>query len=335
MADDNTPVFQIQRVYLKESSLEQPNSPAILLEQEQPSVDIQLGINANPVADGVFEISVTATVHTKIKDKNLAVAVCAACTVTDPRTASGLALIDGNPLFSFQPIEAVCDPWTLAAQHKLVSVTQAFAVDLTGQVCADSIGSRQYSGVGGQMDFIRGAALSEGGKPIIALPSTSSKGESRIVPLLHAGEVFGIDAAEVQSRAGRVGVGPELVPMSNEPALRELLRRAYAAAAEVPGQSLMPRHLAAAISGRAPKPAFRPVPSLPVPDAWELLREWLELQASPDPEKLRWLAMPDRAAASPHMWSSPLPPESLSLPDSPISSSLPSPPDIWSLPSPP
>ena len=68
---EQAPVFQIQRVYLKEASLEQPNSPAILLEQEQPSVDIQLGIEANPVAEGVFEVSVTATVHTKIKDKTV------------------------------------------------------------------------------------------------------------------------------------------------------------------------------------------------------------------------------------------------------------------------
>ncbi len=64
-------VFQIQRVYLKEASLEQPNSPAILLEQEQPTVDIQLGVNAVPVAEGVFEVAVTATVHTKIKDKTV------------------------------------------------------------------------------------------------------------------------------------------------------------------------------------------------------------------------------------------------------------------------
>ena len=68
---DQEPVFQIQRVYLKEASLEQPNSPAILLEQEQPSVDIQLGIEANPVADGIFEVCVTATVQTKIKDKTV------------------------------------------------------------------------------------------------------------------------------------------------------------------------------------------------------------------------------------------------------------------------
>jgi preprotein translocase subunit SecB len=66
-----TPIFQIQRVYLKEASLEQPNSPSILLEQEQPSVDIQLGVEAAPVAEGVFEVAVTATVHTKIKDKTV------------------------------------------------------------------------------------------------------------------------------------------------------------------------------------------------------------------------------------------------------------------------
>jgi preprotein translocase subunit SecB len=71
MAENQDPVFQIQRVYLKEASLEQPNSPAILLEQEQPSVDIQLGVEATPVADGVYEISVTATVQTKIKDKTV------------------------------------------------------------------------------------------------------------------------------------------------------------------------------------------------------------------------------------------------------------------------
>jgi preprotein translocase subunit SecB len=71
MAETQEPVFQIQRVYLKEASLEQPNSPAILLEQEQPTVDIQLGVNASPVAEGIFEVTVTATVQTKIKDKTV------------------------------------------------------------------------------------------------------------------------------------------------------------------------------------------------------------------------------------------------------------------------
>jgi len=72
MADDNTtPVFQIQRVYLKDLSLEQPNSPQILLEQAQPQVDINLSLAAAPVADGVYEVSVTATVTTTVADKTL------------------------------------------------------------------------------------------------------------------------------------------------------------------------------------------------------------------------------------------------------------------------
>jgi preprotein translocase subunit SecB len=72
MAEANLdPVFQIQRVYLKDMSLEQPNSPEILMQQEQPSVDIQLGVETKPVVDGVFEVTVTATVHTKIDDKTV------------------------------------------------------------------------------------------------------------------------------------------------------------------------------------------------------------------------------------------------------------------------
>ncbi len=75
-AEQATPVFQIQRVYLKEASLEQPNSPAILLEQQQPTVDIQLGVEATPVAEGVYEVAVAATVHTKIGDKTVFLAEC-------------------------------------------------------------------------------------------------------------------------------------------------------------------------------------------------------------------------------------------------------------------
>ncbi|HSW19981.1 MAG TPA: protein-export chaperone SecB [Ramlibacter sp.] len=71
MAETQAPVFQIQRVYLKEASLEQPNSPAILLEQEQPSVDIQLGVEASQAADGVYEVCVMATVTTKLQDRTV------------------------------------------------------------------------------------------------------------------------------------------------------------------------------------------------------------------------------------------------------------------------
>ena len=76
MSEALEPVFQIQRVYLKEASLEQPNSPAILLVQEQPTVDIQLGVSAEPAADGVFEVCVSATVQTKINDKTVFLVEC-------------------------------------------------------------------------------------------------------------------------------------------------------------------------------------------------------------------------------------------------------------------
>ena len=81
----------------------------------------------------------------------------------------------------------VNDTAVIRRNPKMIAINSAIEVDLTGQVCADSIGSRMYSGVGGQMDFIRGATLSDGGKAIIALPSTTKKGDSRIVPFLKKG----------------------------------------------------------------------------------------------------------------------------------------------------
>ncbi len=92
-----------------------------------------------------------------------------------------------NPIVHLHDISYVNDTSVIRKNPKVVAINSAIEVDLTGQVCADSVGSRQYSGVGGQMDFIRGAALSEGGKPIIALPSQSHKGQSRIVPWLRSG----------------------------------------------------------------------------------------------------------------------------------------------------
>ena len=96
--------------------------------------------------------------------------------------------VDENPFFEFRPTEFVNSPLNIARNHKMVSINSALAVDITGQVSADSIGFRFYSGIGGQMDFIRGAAMSPGGKPIIALPSTAKDGSvSRIVPALDVG----------------------------------------------------------------------------------------------------------------------------------------------------
>lgn len=95
--------------------------------------------------------------------------------------------VHDNPSFVFLDIDYVNDPHVIRRNPKVVAVNSAIEVDITGQVCADSIGTRQYSGIGGQMDFMRGAALSEGGKPIIALTSRTTKGISRIVPFLKEG----------------------------------------------------------------------------------------------------------------------------------------------------
>jgi acyl-CoA hydrolase len=96
--------------------------------------------------------------------------------------------IDNNPLFEFYPTEYVNDPYIISRHDKMVAINVGLEIDLTGQVCADSLGYQFYSGIGGQVDFIRGAARSRGGKAIIAMPSTAKKGEvSRIVPHLTEG----------------------------------------------------------------------------------------------------------------------------------------------------
>lgn len=95
--------------------------------------------------------------------------------------------LDDNPAFAFLDIDYVNDPHVIRRNPKVIAINSAIEVDLTGQVCADSIGQLQYSGIGGQMDFMRGAALSAGGKPIIALNSRTNKGIARIVPHLKEG----------------------------------------------------------------------------------------------------------------------------------------------------
>jgi acyl-CoA hydrolase len=95
--------------------------------------------------------------------------------------------VDDNPSIAALGIDYVNDTSVIRTNPKVTAINSAIEVDFTGQVCSDSIGTYHYSGVGGQMDFMRGASLSEGGKPIIALPATTAKGISRIVPFLKQG----------------------------------------------------------------------------------------------------------------------------------------------------
>ena len=95
--------------------------------------------------------------------------------------------VDNNPGVLMMDVGYTNDPFIIAQNPRMTAINSALEVDLTGQVCADSIGTKFYSGVGGQIDFLYGASRSEGGKPIIAMPSRTAKGESKLVPTLKVG----------------------------------------------------------------------------------------------------------------------------------------------------
>jgi acetyl-CoA hydrolase len=143
-----------------------------------------LGIHTEMFSDGIIELVEQGIINGEKK------------TLHPGKIIAGFVLgtrrvydfIDNNPVIEFHPQEYVNDPFIIAKNNKMVAINSAIEVDLTGQVCSDSIGTKFYSGIGGQVDFIRGAARSEGGKPIIALPSSTKNGTiSRIVPALKPG----------------------------------------------------------------------------------------------------------------------------------------------------
>ncbi len=152
-----------------------------------------LGIHTEMVTDSVIDLIESGAVTGNRKTTDRGKVVASFCL----GTKRIYDYVDNNPLFAFHPTEYVNDPSIIRQQNKMVAVNTALEVDLTGQVCADSIGSKFFSGVGGQVDFNRGAAKSRGGKAIIALPSTAKGGSiSRIVTYLSPG------AGVVTTRAG-------------------------------------------------------------------------------------------------------------------------------------
>jgi acetyl-CoA hydrolase len=135
--------------------------------------------------------------------------------------------IDNNPVIEFHPQEYVNDPFIIAQNKKMVAINSAIEVDLTGQVCSDSFGTKMYSGIGGQVDFIRGSARSEGGKPIIALPSITKDGKvSRIVPQLRPGAGVVTSRGDVSYIVTEYGVA-QLFGKSLKERARELIRIAH------------------------------------------------------------------------------------------------------------
>jgi 4-hydroxybutyrate CoA-transferase len=143
-----------------------------------------LGIHTEMFSDGVVDLFekgvLTGEAKTLHRGKIVASFVLGSKKTFD--------FLDNNPFVEFRPSDYVNDPFVIAQNDRMVAINSALSVDLTGQVCADSIGTRVYSGFGGQLDFIRGAARSKGGRPIIALPSTARGGRvSRIVDTLDPG----------------------------------------------------------------------------------------------------------------------------------------------------
>ncbi len=139
-------------------------------------------------------------------------------------TKQAYNFVDNNPLIEFHPQEYVNDPFVIAKNKKMVAINSAIEIDLTGQVCSDSIGTRFYSGIGGQVDFIRGAAHSEGGKAVIALPSTTKDGKvSRIVPTLKPGAGVVTSRGDVRYVVTEYGIA-HLFGKSIQDRARELIK---------------------------------------------------------------------------------------------------------------
>ena len=194
-----------------------------------------LGVHTEMFSDGLVDLFEAGVVTNEKKSLHRGKIV--ASFVIGTRRAFDFA--DNNPFMEFHPNEYVNDPYVVARNDKMVAINSALAVDLTGQVCADSIGTRIYSGFGGQLDFIRGAARSEGGVPIIALPSTAKKGSlSRLVNTLIPGSGVVTTRADVHYVVTEYGIASlfgrsirerarSLIDISH-PDFREELERAAA-----------------------------------------------------------------------------------------------------------
>ncbi|MBV6878267.1 acetyl-CoA hydrolase/transferase C-terminal domain-containing protein [Epilithonimonas ginsengisoli] len=142
-----------------------------------------LGVHTEMLSDGVIDLIKNDVINNKYKGTHANRTITSFCF----GTRRLYDFVDDNPAVAFMDIQHVNFPINIMKNKKMHAINSAIEIDLTGQVCADSIGTYQFSGIGGQMDFMRGAALSEGGKPIMALSSRTKKGVPRIVPFLKQG----------------------------------------------------------------------------------------------------------------------------------------------------
>lgn len=161
-----------------------------------------LGIHTEMFSDGILPLVKSGVITGKNKEiKTGKLVTCFAIGSPDLYD-----FIDDNPIVHFKEAAYTNDTAIIRRNPKVTAINSAIEIDLTGQVCADTIGKYQFSGVGGQMDFIRGAALSEGGKPIIAMPSITKNGISKIVPFLKEGAGVTTTRAHVHYIATEYGV---------------------------------------------------------------------------------------------------------------------------------
>ncbi|NOX25393.1 MAG: GNAT family N-acetyltransferase [Deltaproteobacteria bacterium] len=152
-----------------------------------------LGIHTEMLTDSVIDLLESGAVTGKNKTIDRGRVVASFC-MGSKRLYD---LVNQNPLFCFKPSDYVNDPYIISRNEKMVAINMAMAIDLTGQVCVDSAGEKFYSGMGGQIDFNRGAARSKDGKPIIVCPALDNKGLSRIVTRLRPGSGVGITRGDV------------------------------------------------------------------------------------------------------------------------------------------
>ena len=155
---------------------------------------LNLGLHTEMFADGCLELIEKGIINGKCKKIDTG-QVVASFLLGSQRVYD---FIDHNPAVQMRDIKYTNDPWVIAQNPNVISITSATEIDLTGQVCADSIGTRIFSGTGGQLDFVRGAKMSKGGKAVIALASRTNKGTSKIVPTLKPGAGVVTPRADVQ-----------------------------------------------------------------------------------------------------------------------------------------
>jgi acyl-CoA hydrolase len=162
-----------------------------------------LGIHTEMVSDGIMDAVETGVINGSQKSIHRGKVICTFA-LGSQRLYD---FLDNNPMFEFHPVDYTNDPFVVAQNEKMVAINSAIEVDLTGQICSDSIGTRIYSGFGGQLDFIRGAAHSKGGRPIIAMPSTAKNDSiSRIVSTVRVGAGIVTTRADVHFVVTEFGV---------------------------------------------------------------------------------------------------------------------------------